>query len=52
MHNVSGWNNGRTSSIIPSEGIINNNDEPTCLVGVTDLAEDILESSNISNISS
>jgi hypothetical protein len=52
MHTVSGWNHGRTSTETPAEGIVNGNDDPTCVVGVTDLAEDFLESSNISHVSS
>jgi hypothetical protein len=52
IHTVSGWNHGRTIAKTSAEGIVNGNDDPTCVVGVTDLAEDFLESSNISHVSS
>jgi hypothetical protein len=51
-HIISGWNHRNTNSETPEVQLHHGNDDPTCVVGVTDLAEDFLESSNVSQISS
>lgn len=51
-HIISGLNHPNTNSETPEVQLHHGNDDPTCVVGVTDLAEDFLESSNVSQISS